>query len=433
MYLFRRFIREEEALELSIPELSDGFAAEPVSGMKPKDADGIEMKEAAGSGAEETGVSAGAGLVPVSYFTERVLPGNYRVDVEFTAKRDIERLYLFTGRKQLREILSMKAGERFSGKYYQSVAEIIPRYRDTVYPVEHLFFTVCTEDADAVCLGECRAERVDEGTAGVRRVFLCGDSTVTDHAGEIPYQPGACYAAWGQALPAFLDMAAVENQAHCGLTTEDFRREGHFDLVMRYLREGDICLFQFGHNDQKLAHLWPNGEYPGNLRRFIQEVRQKGAVPVLVTPLARNIWDSEERYLDLLEEHAQAVRDVADEKNTVLIELHAWSTAWIAGQGMEASCGYFHPEDYTHTNEYGAYRIAEFMAGELVRIFPELGLRKNRRTAEEFVPPEKLWDQLRKTAGRTADSSRKEQFDCMEKSTAALLEGIAAAKKEAGC
>lgn len=419
MYLFRRFIREEEALELSIPELSDGFVAEVVPGTELRDADRVGMKEAAGNE---------AGLVPVSYFTERVLPGIYRVDVEFTAKRDIERLYLFTGRKQLREILSMRAGERFSGRYYQSVAEIIPRYRDVVYPVEHLFFTVCTEDADAVCLGECRAERVSGG----RRVFLCGDSTVTDHAGESPYCPGAGYAAWGQALPAFLDGAAVENQAHCGLTTEDFLREGHFVLVMRYIREGDICLFQFGHNDQKLAHLWPNGEYPKNLRRFIREVRQKGAVPVLVTPLARNIWDSEEKYLDLLEEHAQAVRDVADEKNTALIELHAWSAAWIAGQGMEASCGYFHPEDYTHTNDYGAYRIAEFMAGELVRIFPELGLRKNRRSAEEFVPPKKLWERLGKAAGRISDGSRKEQFDCMEKSTAALLEGIAAAKREAG-
>lgn len=386
-----------------------------------------------------------SGMDPMSFFTEKVEPGIYRIHIHLEAIKDIQRLYLFTGRKQLRQVLSMKKGDCFSAFYIQSAAEIIPRYQEDVRPVDHLFFTLCTDDPSSLKVGSCYGERTDigdpRGPVGPVRIFLCGDSTVTDHASAIPYDPGACYGAWGQALPAFLPGAAIENQAHCGLTTEDFLKQGHFSIVVHHIRPGDICLFQFGHNDQKLPHLWADRDYPANLRYLVEAIREKNAHPVLVTPLGRNIWSHDGTYPDLLEEHAQAVQKVARETGTPCIDLHGWSVRKIKETGMGPARDYFHPGDYTHTNDYGAYLFGSFMADRLIRLFPEklggTGAGKEVPTID-FVPPKGLWEELqaaaanadRKKEAGTPSTGTQEQFDAMERSSTGLLAMIAKARED---
>lgn len=470
-YPFQPFIRERTGEQAekeagrpgktweAVPELTDGF--DPTLPPPPQ------------------------GMIPMSFFTEKVDPGIYRIHIRFKAVKEIKRLYLFTGRKQLRRVLSLEKGEHFSGSYLQSVAEIIPRYQEDVRPVEHLFFTICTEDPSAIEMDACYGEHADrpapeEGEPNASlaqenrsdrpaslsvppRIFLCGDSTVTDHACEIVYHPGACYGGWGQALPAFLPEAAVENQAHCGLTTEDFLKQGHFSVVVHHIRPGDICLFQFGHNDQKLPHLWADRDYPANLRYLVTAIQEKGAHPVLVTPLGRNIWNSDGTYPDLLEEHAQAVQKVAGETGTPCIDLHGWSVRKIKEMGMGAARDYFHPGDYTHTNDYGACLFGAFMADSLISLFPEkLGGTGKVAPMIDLVPPRGLWEELQATSiqtGAFSDHGREtgdvkdisvgtdnalidrvpgskapstgtqEQFDAMERSSAGLLDMIARAKK----
>ena len=103
--------------------------------------------------------------------------------------------------------------------------------------------------------------------------WVCGDSTVTDQTANLPYAPGTSYCGWGQMLPAYLPDVCITNHAHSGLTTESFTSEGHWDIVKPRLRAGDICLYQFGHNDQKLAHLQAYGGYTDRLRTYIKEAR----------------------------------------------------------------------------------------------------------------------------------------------------------------
>lgn len=368
------------------------------------------------------------GMVPISFWSEPVPAGIYRVRIRLEALEDVERLYLFTGRKQLREIFSLNQGQCVERVYDLSVMEIIPRFYEESYQIEHLFFTFCTKHPGAVKV-EAEWEKPKDK---VTRIFLCGDSTVTDHASELPYHPGACYAAWGQTLAAFLEGDfAVENQAHCGLTTETFRQEGHFEIVRRYISEGDICLFQFGHNDQKLPHLLADKEYPENLRRFVREIREMGACPVLVTPLGRNIWDGNGEYVDLLRDHAWAVVQVAEETKVPWIDLHGFSVDFICGKGMGPCRSYFHPEDYTHTNEYGGWVFGEFVAGKLSELFPQVLTRKD--SAITFVPPDGLWEMLGLGGRQSGSESQREQFDNMEKSTGELLRVIEEAKRAANC
>lgn len=407
-YDFHPFHRQETThtdspSPLAIPELSDGF---------------------------DSSLEAPAdGFFPFSYVTKEVPAGTYAVHLVLEAVSDLSPMFLFTGRKQLRDIISLKRGEWYEKTFYQSVAEIIPRYHQEVFPVRHLFFTCCARslnknEAPVRCV-ECYAEPA----AGIPVTYLCGDSTVTDQSSQIPYHPGACYSSWGQALPAFLTgRSAVENQAHCGLTTETFREEGHMDIVKRYIRPGDYCLFQFGHNDQKLPHLLADREYPVNLKRYIQEVRAARATPVLVTSPGRNIWKPEGAYHELLAEHTDAVKQVAEETSTCFIDLHDFTVRNIISDGPETSCGYFHPGDYTHTNEFGAFRSAAFIAGQLHCLYPETF--SCRSTIPPFTPPPHLWDTLVQSGIRKAGTGQKEQFDAMEKSTAALLEAIETAKNQ---
>ena len=59
----------------------------------------------------------------------------------------------------------------------------------------------------------------------VRRIWVCGDSTVTDQTANLPYAPGTSYCGWGQMLPAYLPDVCITNHAHSGLTTESFTSE----------------------------------------------------------------------------------------------------------------------------------------------------------------------------------------------------------------
>lgn len=182
---------------------------------------------------------------------------------------------------------------------------------------------------------------------------------------NLPYAPGTSYCGWGQMLPAYLPDVCITNHAHSGLTTESFTSEGHWDIVKPRLRAGDICLYQFGHNDQKLAHLQAYCGYTDRLRTYIKETRTAGAVPVLVTPLARNSWKDAAHYNDFLADFADAVLTLGKAENVMVLDLHTWAMALMQQDGLETAKRWFYPGDYTHTNDFGAYKMAGFVAHAL--------------------------------------------------------------------
>ena len=88
-----------------------------------------------------------------------------------------------------------------------------------------------------------------------------------------------------------------------------------------------------------------------------------------MTPLARSTWKgSDGTYNDLLHDHAEACKKIAAEKNVPLIDLHQVSMDFIKKVGLTNSVRYFYPKDYTHTNDFGAYLMAGFVAKEIKRI-----------------------------------------------------------------
>ena len=306
----------------------------------------------------------GEGEVPLTFIWDVPKEGNYQVRIVLHAADGADVL-LFLGRRRLawRGFLSKEAdkgsmhflGEgKWEGVFVTNICPIIPRtFTD---PMEDLTLDV------TLCGRGVSLLEVEVTEWAGRTVYIAGDSTVTDQSADYPYLPGRSYCGWGQMLSAFLGrQMAVSNHAHSGLTTESFRSEGHYQILLERITEGDICLLQFAHNDQKLMHLMAEGGYRRNLIRYIEELREKGAIPVLVTPLARNSWRGDGDYNDLLEPYEAACMRIAEEYQVPVLPLHQKSMELIKACGRDRAMRYFYPSDYTHSNDYGAYLFAGYV------------------------------------------------------------------------
>lgn len=296
---------------------------------------------------------------PLTFASGGLEPGNYRVRIQAYASEDEEEACVFIGRRHLVWCGSVSKGDSLTIDSIHDVSPIIPRYHEEKADDRSIDVTVL---GNGLCLAGIDIEKW-QGPV----IYIAGDSTVTDQTGNAPYIPERSYGGWGQMLSAFTGTRfGVSNHSHSGLTTESFRSEGHYDIMYGLLKKGDMCLMQFGHNDQKLSELAAEGGYRRNLERYIDEIRDKDAIPVIVTPLARNTWfGNREEYNDLLAEYAGVCKEVAKEKNVKLADLHEYSMNLIKSQGRNAVKKYFYPDDYTHSNDYGAYLFAGYIGGQL--------------------------------------------------------------------
>lgn len=293
--------------------------------------------------------------LPVWFRVDVPAEGVYRTKITVTGT-DGGEVLVFIGRRRLVWRGTLAAGENKTITAYCDVFPIVPRGQVDAVPSTAVNVTVVGGALAAAAVAEA---------PDVRRIWVCGDSTVTDQTANLPYAPGTSYCGWGQMLPAYLPDVCITNHAHSGLTTESFTSEGHWDIVKPRLRAGDICLYQFGHNDQKLAHLQAYGGYTDRLRTYIKEARTAGAVPVLVTPLARNSWKDAAHYNDFLADFADAVLTLGKAENVMVLDLHTWAMALMQQDGLETAKQWFYPGDYTHTNDFGAYKMAGFVAHAL--------------------------------------------------------------------
>jgi lysophospholipase L1-like esterase/quercetin dioxygenase-like cupin family protein len=210
------------------------------------------------------------------------------------------------------------------------------------------------------------------------RVFIAGDSTAAKYGPDRAPQAG-----WGQMLQSYLDPARIEvrNHAKGGRSTRSFIDEGRLDAIAAELRRGDVLLIQFGHNDAKFEdptrYTDPDSDYPQLLMRYVQVARDKGATPVLVTPVARLLYD----FGSLLDTHARytlAMQQLAAREHVALIDLNDRSTRWIRALGEQGARPYFlfvpeqNKADGTHFSAAGATAVACLVLREAVQVLPTL-------------------------------------------------------------
>ncbi|KAF4302016.1 putative gdsl-like lipase acylhydrolase protein [Botryosphaeria dothidea] len=180
--------------------------------------------------------------------------------------------------------------------------------------------------------------------------FLAGDSTTATNGG------------WGDGFLAetLQNGAWGTNFAKSGATTVSFRNEGLWDDTIEAVKNvsanGDYTAWvtiQFGHNDQKAAAGISLQEFSDNLAKFVDEVRDAGGYPILVSSLSRRGYE-DGRVVENLANETAAALSVAEEKGALSINLNKASTDYLNAIGSEDAWTYnLTPDDRTHLNEAG--------------------------------------------------------------------------------
>ena len=255
-------------------------------------------------------------------------------------------------------------------------------------------------------------------TEGKPVVFITGDSTVKNADKD----PDGMWG-WGAVANTIFDEAKIDivNAAMAGRSCRSYLNEGRWERVYNSLKPGDFVLIQFGHNDispidkpkyrgaiattkdtchvyrmqaakedlskqnvidQKLKANTQVGSYEvvysfgWYLKKFIQDVREKGATPILVSLTPRNEWPNGkiERRNDT---YGKWYREVAAETGCEFVDLHN-----ITADFLDKKCGkkekamkYFN-HDHTHTSLLGAKTNAQSIAK---------GLRDNKSPLANYL------------------------------------------------
>ncbi|MFI0233338.1 rhamnogalacturonan acetylesterase [Streptomyces sp. NPDC017086] len=204
-----------------------------------------------------------------------------------------------------------------------------------------------------------------------RTLHLAGDSTAAQKYADAAPETG-----WGMALPFFLHQELkVANHAVNGRSAKSFVDEGRLDALLAGVRRGDVLLVQFAHNDEKATdparYTEPWTTYQRYLRLYLAGARERGARPVLATPVERRRFAADGTALPTHGEYPAAMRALAEEEGVALLDIEALSLALWQRLGAEETKTYFNwtatEQDNTHFNPPGAVAVARLVARELLR------------------------------------------------------------------
>ena len=206
------------------------------------------------------------------------------------------------------------------------------------------------------------------------KVLLAGDSIVTEYG-----ESSAPQAGWGQCLAPYLGTnVKVRNYAKGGESSKSFIDNGKWDSLLKTVLPNDVVMIWFMHNDRKSDVAYktdPATTYREYLKKYVSDTREKGGVPVLVTSLLSYKFGSDGKALRSLGDFPDAMRAVAQETETLLIDVEQWSYEWLSELGEEGAAPYYlldkrDPEnwDTVHITYDGGNVIAKYIADEMIRL-----------------------------------------------------------------
>ncbi|WP_086664562.1 rhamnogalacturonan acetylesterase [Lentzea kentuckyensis] len=201
-------------------------------------------------------------------------------------------------------------------------------------------------------------------------VYLAGDSTVCD-------QPAAPYTGWGQYLPARVrDGAVIANYGDSGESSGSFlSNSALFPTMKPLIKSKDLVFIQLGHNDKSTSA----NTFRDNLTRLVNGVRERGGVPVLMTPPVRRLFSGTKLTSTALHVNSvgadlpAVIRALGRSANVPVIDLTAKSKALVESMGPSASQALYLTKEANDNTHFSA-RGAEEMAGLVVQGVRELNL-----------------------------------------------------------
>ncbi|MFN8343555.1 MAG: rhamnogalacturonan acetylesterase [Spirosomataceae bacterium] len=215
-------------------------------------------------------------------------------------------------------------------------------------------------------------------TAPKPTLYLIGDSTVKNGSGKGQDNLWG----WGSFLHDHFDTTRIhlENHAIGGRSSRTFITEGRWDKILANLKAGDFVLMQFGHNDNSAVNdttrargtIKGIGEeteeidnlltkkheivhtYGWYMRKYIEETKAKGAIPIVCSPVPRNSW-KDGKIAAPEAGQRQWAEAVATSNEAYYIDLYGLIGTKYETMGEEkVKTQYFTLKDNTHTNEVGA-------------------------------------------------------------------------------
>ena len=235
------------------------------------------------------------------------------------------------------------------------------------------------------------------GTDGAKpTLFLIGDSTVKCGSGN---GEGGMFG-WGQVLDAHFDLDRIDIKNHAigGRSSRTFLTEGRWDAVRDELQPGDFVLMQFGHNDggemfegnRPRASIKGNGDdtqegvvaqtgkretvhsYGWYLRKYAREARERGATPIVLSLIPRDIWH-EGRVARADQHHGKWAAEAAAQVGAIFVDLNDLVAHRYEADGRDVvHVEYFTPTDHTHTSRRGAEVNAECVVTGVIDRVPTL-------------------------------------------------------------
>lgn len=217
-------------------------------------------------------------------------------------------------------------------------------------------------------------------------VFFIGDSTVRNVT-----SPGL--SGWGEPLAGLFDADKINavNRALGGRSSRTFITEGLWDKVLAELKAGDFVLIQFGHNDggslyqgRARASLKGVGEdtedvvleatgkpetvhtYGWYLRRYIRDARAKGATPIVLSLVPRNIWNEDKtQVVRAADSYGRWANEAAMAEGALYLDLNDIVARHYEAVGEEMVRTVYFAQDHTHTTPAGAAVTARLLAEAL--------------------------------------------------------------------
>jgi rhamnogalacturonan acetylesterase len=209
-------------------------------------------------------------------------------------------------------------------------------------------------------------------------LFIIGDSTVKNSTKGL--------LGWGDPIAGFFDQSKlkVENRARGGRSSRTFFTEGLWDQVLSGLQRGDFVLMQFGHNDGgainddsrargSLKGTGNEAEEIDNLltkkhevvhtfgwymRKYLADTKAKGAIPIVLSPIPRNIWQ-DGKVVRASSDYGKWAAEIAKSEGAFFIDLNELVARRYDALGPHKVKELYFGEDHTHTTPAGAQVNAE--------------------------------------------------------------------------
>jgi len=205
---------------------------------------------------------------------------------------------------------------------------------------------------------------------------------------------------WGEVVGELFDTTkiSISNQAMAGRSTRTFISEGRWDKVMSTIKAGDYFLVVFGHNEGSAPDTTKNGRrgvlkgigeetkeltlkdgkievvhtYGWYLRKFVNDAKAKGAIPIIASMIPRNEF-RDGKVMRANNDYGKWSAEVAAQTGAYFVDLNSITSDKYDKLGPDETKKLF-PGDHTHTNIDGA-RINAASVTEGLRLLKDCHLK----------------------------------------------------------